>query len=105
MSVEIAIADAARIIGVSRARVYQRARDAAAMSSRPLPVHNRASRARGIRDGRQWFLDLDDVLAWRAEREAAGLPVGPIPASIADHLVTAPPPIPPIVGLPNLSPF
>ena len=105
MSVEIAIADAARIIGVSRARVYQRVRDAAAMASRPLPAHTRASRARGNWGGKLWFLDIEDVLAWRAEREAAGLPVGPIPASIADHLVTAPPQIPPIVGMPNFSPF
>lgn len=107
---EMSVAAAARILGVSRQRVYQRIAVAAGGDGehgRPLEATVRASNGRGTRGGQQLRVELDIVLAWRAERVAAGLPVGPIPAQFWRDVVPLPPEIPaqPFSGLPNLNPF
>lgn len=103
----IGITQAARMIGVSRARMYQRITQQAGgwTPGRPFPAETGAPISAGARNGKQIRVALADVLAWRAEREAAGLPVGPIPDTLAEHIVPDPPTIPPIIGLPTISPF
>lgn len=105
---EIPVTAAAKMIGVSRARVYQRITGDAGSwdAGRPLEASVRPSKSRGHRNGKMLQIALDVVLAWRAERLEAGLEVGPIPPEYQSHEpIPKPPAIPPIVGLPNLSPF
>lgn len=110
---ELSVTQAAKLIGVSRARVYQRITGEAGGwdAGRPLPAASRPSEGRGTRNGRQLKIELDVALAWRAEREAAGQPVGPLPDALAEHATPTPPPVPPVapiampVGMPNFSPF
>lgn len=104
MQPELSVTEAAKIIGVSRARVYQRITGDA--GSRQLEASARPSKRRGHQKGKMLQIALDVVLTWRAERLAAGLEVGPIPPEYQTHEpIPKPPAIPPIVGLPNLSPF
>lgn len=108
MAVEITVTEAAKLIGVSRARVYQRITgDAGGWDAgRPLEAMPRPSTGRGHRNGRTLKIALDVALAWRDERQAAGLDVGPIPAHYLDELpAPKPPTMPRIIGMPNLSPF
>ena len=109
---EMSVAAAARILGVSRQRVYQRIAVATGAADtehgRPLEATVRASGGRGTRGGHQLRVELDIVLAWRAERVDAGLPVGPIPAQYWRDVVPQPPEIPAtpaFSGIPNLNPF
>ena len=107
---EVSVAAAARMIGVSRARVYQRVASAmtdAGNHSKPLDATIRAAGGRGTRAGVQIRIELDVVMAWRDERIAAGLPVGAIPAQYWRDVVPKPPEIPvqPFSGMPNLNPF
>lgn len=108
MQPELSVTAAAKIIGVSRARVYQRITGDAGSwdAGRRLEASARPSKSRGHRNGKMFQIALDVVLTWRAERLAAGLEVGPIPPEYQTHEpIPKPPAIPPIVGLPNLSPF
>jgi hypothetical protein len=106
---EMSVAAAARMLGVSRQRVYQRVAGAGAEDNkhgRPLDATVRPSEGRGTRDGVQIRIELDVVLAWREERIAAGLPVGPIPAHLWRDVVPKPPEIPATFsGFPNINPF
>lgn len=108
MAVELSVAQAAKLIGVSRARIYQRITgDAGGWDAgRPLEATPRPSTGRGHRNGRTLKIALDVALAWREERQAAGLEVGPVPPEYLDALpAPKPPAMPRIVGMPNLSPF
>jgi len=109
---DLSVAEAARLIGVSRARVYQRISGNAGSwdAGRPIEVVIRAAVSRGVKNGRQLRVDVETALTWRAEREAAGLPVGPVPPALADYVIPVPPPPPAIiplsaVGLPTVTPF
>lgn len=108
MAIELSVTAAAKIIGVSRARVYQRITGDAGTwdAGRPLEAVARPSNKRGHRNGKMFQIALEVVLEWRAERLAAGLDVGPVPPQYQSHEpIPKPPTIPPIVGMPNLSPF
>lgn len=103
---------AAKLIGVSRARVYQRVTGASGgwSAGRPLEATATPSKGRGHRNGTQLKIALDVALAWRDERIAAGETVGEIPPEYLDAAARhapapKPPTIPRIVGMPNISPF
>ncbi len=114
---DLTVTEAAKMVGVSRARVYQRITGQAGGwdPGRPLPAILVRSTSRGARNGRQMRVDFHLAMEWRQERLAAGLSVGPIPASDPEDAVPAPPPMPakmteptePVVtiGLPVVSPF
>lgn len=105
---EITVTEAAKIIGVSRARVYQRITGDAGSwdAGRPLPATVRPSTGRGHRNGQTLRIALDVALAWREERQTAGLDVGEIPPKYLDYVpAPKPPAMPRIVGMPNISPF
>lgn len=99
MSVYLTVAEAAAMIGVTRQRVQQRIHSI----ERPIPAADTATPAN--RNGNRKAIPLETVLEWRAERQAAGQPVGPIP----DRLIAAPPIEPPKpvigIGLPTVRPF
>ena len=113
MPPELSVTAAAKIIGVSRARVYQRITgDAGGWDAgRQLPAEVRASTSRGHRGGKLYRIALDVALAWREERLAAGLEVGEVPPEYHHYIPgPKPPAIPKIpgtrpIGMPNLSPF
>lgn len=121
MSRDLTVAEAARIVGVSRARVYQRISGMAGgwVAGKPLDATPKRSSNRGARDGQQLTISVEDVMAWRAERMEAGADVGELPGHLAEWEVILPPPQPPIVpltakepppaapavGLPIVSPF
>ena len=71
------VAVAARLIGVSRARVYQRISGKAGTwtAGAPLAATIGKSGSKGARNGRQLRVSLSDALAWRAEREGKGHPI------------------------------
>jgi hypothetical protein len=111
------VTEAAKMIGVSRARVYQRITGQAGTwdPGRPLPAILVRSTSRGARNGRQMRIDFALALEWRQERLTAGLEVGPIPAADPEDAVPAPPVMPSkhdamdeptvTIGLPTLTPF
>jgi len=105
---DLSVAETARIVGVSRARVYQRIADYDGDNARSLEAVTRESKRPGTRDGRQLRIPIAVALSWRAEREAAGQIVGVVPPEVSDQLLP-PPPIPPSaeipVGLPAFRPF
>lgn len=96
-TVYISVALAARMVGVSTARVYQRIDPNGEGTRIPAITEQRATR-----DGRpmvpRFRLDLRDVLTWRAERLAQGLDVGPVPEGYT-------PEVTPAIGLPTARPF
>ena len=112
---DLSVAEAATLIGVSRARVYQRITGYAGQgdAGQPLDVVVRTTRRPGTKMGRQFRVPIQTAMAWRAERQANHLPVGPVPPAIAAALSTMPPqPIAPApdapvgaVGLPSVSAF
>jgi hypothetical protein len=93
---DMTVTEAAKMIGVSRARVYQRITGQAGTwdPGRPLPAILVRSTSRGARNGRQMRVDFSLALEWRQERLAAGLEVGPIPAADPEDAVPAPPTMP-----------
>ena len=106
------IGAAATIIGVSRARVYQRVGQYHGwVPGKPLPSVPGATKRPGPTNSThgkaQLLVQLSDVLAWRAEREAAGLAVGPLPDELAEHILPEPPPLPSpdVIGLPTFRPY
>jgi len=121
MSRHLTVPEAARIVGVSRARVYQRISGLAGgwVAGKPLDATPKKSTNRGAREGKQLTISVEDVMAWRAERIEAGAEVGPLPPELAEWEVVLPPAVPPIVpvtaqdkrqpdvpvGIPILSPY
>lgn len=121
MSRHLTVPVAARIVGVSRARVYQRISGLAGgwVAGKPLEATPKKSTNRGAREGKQLTISVEDVMAWRAERMEIGAEVGPLPAELADWEVVLPPPLPPVipvtaedkrlqesaVGIPIVTPF
>lgn len=111
----VGVSEAARIIGVSRARVYQRIAqpDGGWNPGRPLDAETGPPMARGARDGKQLRVKLVDVLVWRHERETAGQPVGPlpvrplpvIPAMLEPAITETANPSVSTIGLPAITPF
>jgi hypothetical protein len=106
MPLDLSVTEAARLIGVSRARVYQRAGATASTPSRPIASATRDDvplRGLAVARGRSLRIPLADALIWRAERAAQGLPVGPVPHGVAE----TPAPVEPAssVGLPSFRPF
>jgi hypothetical protein len=111
---DLSVLDVARLVGVSRARVYQRCIDPAAQNSRPLSSMQVLSNS--VRGGMTRRIPIAAALAWRNERLASGDPVGPLPdwlavrrsepveplAVVASVVVE---PDPPAVGLPVFRPF
>lgn len=107
---DLSVSEAAAYIGVTRARVYQRLTGYAGAwdAGRPLNSIVRDTGRPGTRNGRQKRIAIEDALAWRTEREQAGLPVGPVTptilaalgAALNDPIATAP-----TVGLPAITPF
>lgn len=110
---DLSVSEAAILIGVSRARVYQRitgyAKDGKA--GRPLDVVVRTTNRPGTRLGRQIRIPLASALAWRAERQASGLTVGqlhaeppaPVVQVVDTSVVDAPvtdAPVMPAIGMP-----
>jgi hypothetical protein len=113
MPLDLSVTEAARLIGVSRARIYQRT-NALHREGRLLPTQTRTDvplRGVAVQRGRQIRIPLADALVWRAERQAHGLPVGPMPHGVtledegivAHDLPTTEPE--PVVGLPTFRPF
>ena len=102
----LTVPEACAIIGVSRQRLHQRMTQA----ERPIAAIDLTPPTRQRRDLR---VPTAEVLAWRAEREAAGETVGPLPAwaiPIPPHPPEVPPvpPMPAItrgLGLPSFRPF
>jgi hypothetical protein len=110
MPLDLSVTEAARLIGVSRARIYQRANAMhTAKAGRHLPTETRSDvplRGVAVSRGHQIRIPLADALIWRAERAAQGLPVGPLPHNVAEIPVAAPDPAEPApVGLPTFRPF
>jgi hypothetical protein len=120
MSRHLTVPEVARIVGVSRARVYQRISGLAGswVAGKPLDATPKKSNNRGAREGKQLTISVEDVMTWRAERLEAGAEVGSLPPDLADWEVILPPPQPPIVpvtaddkrqepavGIPILTPF
>lgn len=103
MPLDLSVTEAARLIGVTRARVYQRARlPGVDGGGRPLASDLRTDvplRGVGVSRGEQIRIPLADALVWRSERAAQGLPVGPLPESVT------PSDDPPAVGMPSIRPF
>lgn len=102
----LTVPEACALIGVSRQRLHQRM----SQSERPIPAIDLTAPHRIRRDLR---VPTADALAWRAEREAAGETVGPLP-EWAIPLPPHPPEVPPVppmpaitrgVGLPTFRPF
>lgn len=87
---DLSVAETAKLVGVSRARVYQRITGYAGAgdSGRPIDALIRTTHRPGTRLGRQMRIPVEAALAWRTERELAGYAVGPIPDGI-----TTPPPV------------
>jgi hypothetical protein len=94
---DLTVTEAAKMVGVSRARVYQRITGQAGGwdPGRPMPVILVPCTSRGARNGRQMRIDFDLALEWRQERLTAGLPVGPIPDADPEDAVPPPPVKPP----------
>lgn len=116
---DLSVAEAAKWIGVSRARVYQRITGYAGQgdAGQPLDVVVRTTHRPGTKMGRQFRVPIATALKWRAERQARGLPVGVIPDGVSLEAPAAsvaavappPPPTPDVsdapVGMPTVSPF
>jgi hypothetical protein len=108
---DLSIPQVAALVGVTKARVYQRINGetgAGEVARRAgcLPSHQRA-----LTPGARMVtrVPLDVALAWRAERMAQGHAVGEAPYELLDQLLAPPPvptlPAPPSVGLPRFTPF
>jgi hypothetical protein len=107
MPLDLSVTEAARLIGVSRARVYQRARADETTASRPIASATRDDvplRGLAVARGRSLRIPLADALIWRAERAAQGLPVGPVPHGTPVAAPELPEPAS-SVGLPSFRPF
>jgi len=114
MPLDLSVTEAARLIGVSRARIYQRT-NALHREGRLLPTQTRTDvplRGVAVQRGRQIRIPLADAIIWRAERAAQGLPVGPLPHGTVviggDEPVNpaAPEPLKPApIGLPTFRQF
>lgn len=112
---DLTVTEAAAMIGVSRARVYQRITGQAGTwaAGKPLPAILVRSTSRGSKNGRQMRVAFDLAMQWRQERLAAGLAVGPVPAMETGDDIPAPPAKPSRVteepaipiGMPTVSPF
>lgn len=79
---DLSVTEAAKLIGVSRARVYQRITGYAGHGDAGAPL------SVTVQDGptrKKYRVPIAIALTWRAERQANHLPVGPIP----EHLVPA----------------
>ena len=111
---DLTVLEVARLVGVSRARVYQRCCDPEAQNSRPL--NSMQVLSNNVRGGVTRRIPVAAALAWRNERIASGDRVGPLPDWMAVRrsepveplAVVAPvvaPPDPPAVGLPVFRPF
>ena len=115
MPLDLSVTEAARLIGVSRARVYQRAGATASTQSRPIATSTRDDvplRGVAVARGRSLRIPLADAIIWRAERAAQGLPVGPLPHGTVviggDEPINpaAPEPLEPApIGLPTFRTF
>lgn len=117
--VDLSVTETAALVGVSRARVYQRITGYAGAgdAGRAIDTVIRETGRPGTRRGQQMRIPLAVALQWRTEREAAGQAVGEIPAEVQDQLVIDPP-LPPSlsggrtngvsgepVGMPAIRPF
>jgi hypothetical protein len=110
---DLSVAQAAKLVGVSRARVYQRITGYAGAgdSGRPIDALIRTTNRPGTRLGRQFRVPLEAALEWRAERELQGLAVGPLPEGVTAPVVSddphaLPPDAQPLpIGLPVFRPF
>lgn len=105
----VGIAEASRIVGVTRARVYQRVNgvtgageDAPRAERIPSTQEAQLSPLTG-RSRSVTVVPLSAVLRWRADRIAAGLPVGTVPDGYgAPPVVIAIEPSDEPVGLPSM---
>jgi hypothetical protein len=111
---DLSVAETAKLVGVSRARVYQRITGYAGAgdSGRPIDALIRTTNRPGTRLGRQMRVPLEAALDWRAERQLQDLPVGPLPdwytesPEVLDDPRTLPPDAQPLpIGLPVFRPF
>lgn len=109
----MSVPDAARAIGVTPARVYQRLSGkpragVPIIGSRVLDVSRKGKTPRTV-----LHVDVVTVLQWRAQRLDAGEPVGPVPSAYIEHDVPPPPARPTpnteavgmAVGMPTVRPF
>lgn len=106
----VSVSAAARIVGVSTARVYQRISETAEGTRIPAVTVPVSSKGRELTP--RLRVDIVTVLEWRREREVLGQEVGPVPPAYQAYVVPLPPPRPaPIetpfgpVGLPATRPF
>ena len=80
---DFSVAEAAKIIGVSRARVYQRIVGYPKKTSgRPITSIVRETGRPGTKQGRQIRVPIAEVLQWRSERESSGFAVGELPNNV-----------------------
>lgn len=117
MPTDLSVIDAAALIGVSRARVYQRVTGQPIhQAGRPLDGLLRPARRPGLKkDQLHLRVPLHAVLTWRAERVLAHEPVGDLPETLADAFATvlaqvraaqaAPASPPAVIGFPMFRPF
>jgi hypothetical protein len=106
----LSASETAQLVGVSRARVYQRL-DGWDLQSRAIA--SVAEPSRHAYTGVARRVPVAAALAWRTERLAAGAPVGPLPDWLAVRTsepaapvtVDAPDDAPAPIGLPSLRPF
>lgn len=106
----VSVSAAARMVGVSTARVYQRISETAEGTRIPAVTVPMSSKGRELTP--RLRVDIVTVLEWRREREVLGQEVGPVPTAYLTYVVPLPPPRPaPIehapssVGLPATRPF
>lgn len=99
---DLSILEVAALVGVTKARVYQRLADLI----NPLPSLKRVV-TQGTRAVTR--VPIEAALAWRADRFEHGHAVGPAPLELLDQLLVPPPPIlimPSIqIGLPRFTPY
>ena len=106
----VGIAEAARIVGVTRARVYQRvngvtgAGEGATRAGRLESVQELRMGKKGGQAHSVTVIPVAAVLQWRAERIASGLPVGPVPDGYGapTAVIDAPSVADDSVGLPSV---
>lgn len=100
---DLSILEVAALVGVTKARVYQRLAD----PTDPLPSVKR-SVTQGTRAVTR--VPIEAALAWRADRLKHGHAVGEAPLELLDQLLV-PPPAPILImpsiqiGLPRFTPF
>ena len=106
----VPVAQAARMVGVSTARVYQRISESAEGTRIPAVVVPR-QRSDGRELAPRLRVDILTVLEWRRERELAGHEVGPVAPQFERFVVPVPPARPTpaelvgSVGMPSTRPF